>query len=378
MKQFFQEYFYYTRKERNGAFALVVLCLLLVLAPKLYPFFLPPPPASDSRALREAAERIALSDGSEEDSDEAGPAHPAAALFPFDPNTADAGTFVRLGLSERTAQTILNYRKKGGKFFKSTDFKKIYALREADYLRLAPYIRIAGSNEYPQDQSFSTTKEKTPPAESFNFDPNTADEVTLQKLGIPEKAIRVMMNYRAKGGRFRKKEDLAKIYSLPEADYLRLESFIQIEAQPDPKTKPGSAVQPAPAAVLVDINKAGSEEWQALRGIGATIAGRIVSYREKLGGFASVEQVGEMRGLPDSVFQHIKPQLVLSPIFRPIPINSAGIDALKAHPYLSQREAEAIAAYRVNHGDFQNFEDVKKVKALSPKTLEKLKPYLQY
>ena len=216
-------------------------------------------------------------------------------------------------------------------------------------------------------------------AELFNFDPNTADEAALRKLGISEKVARVILNYRKKGGRFRKKEDLAKIYSLPEADYQRLAPYIQIEAQPtETKAKSGATPLTAPATVLIDINKANAEAWQSLRGIGATTAGRIVGYREKLGGFASVEQVGETFGLPDSTFQRIKPQLQYSPIFRPIAVNSAGIDAMNAHPYLSRREAESIAAYRANHGDFKDFEAVKKVKALSPATLEKIKPYLQY
>lgn len=375
MKKFLQEYFYYTRRERNGAFALVVLCILLVLTPKLYPFFIPQQKAADTSALREAAERIALSAGSEEENYRAGSKKPAGKLFNFDPNTADIETFVQLGLSERTAQTILKYRSKGGKFFKSEDFKKIYALREADYLRLAPYIRIGEQQEYERNQRVYYTEENTPLAEPFDFDPNTADEATLRKLGISEKVARVILNYREKGGRFRKKEDLAKIYSLPEADYQRLEPFIRIDpGQPAAKT-----AQPmAAAAVLIDINKASAEDWQRLRGVGATTAGRIVAYREKLGGFASVEQVGETFGLPDSTFQHIKSQLDFSPIFKSLAVNAAGIDELDAHPYLSRKEATALAAYRANHGDFKNFEDVKKVKALSSKTLEKIKPYLEY
>ncbi len=327
-------------------------------------------------ALREAAERIALSAGNEENDYQAGSKKPAGKLFNFDPNTADIETFVQLGLSERTAQTILKYRSKGGKFFKSEDFKKIYALREADYLRLVPYIRIGGKLEYERNQRVSYTDKNMPLADPFNFDPNTADELTLRKLGISEKVARVILNYREKGGRFRKKEDLAKIYSLPEADYQRLEPFIQI----DPGQTAAKTAQPTAtfAAVLIDINKASAEDWQRLRGVGATTAGRIVAYREKLGGFASVEQVGETFGLPDSTFQHIKSQLNFSPIFKPLAMNAAGIDELDAHPYLSRKEATAIAAYRANHGDFKNLEDVKKVKALSLKTLEKIKPYLEY
>ncbi len=377
MKNFFQEYFYYTRQERNGALGLILLCTLFVLAPRLYPFFKPATKISAEDSLREAAEKLALS----EDLASGGPHEETGTVlsenFYFDPNTADKETFIRLGLSERTAQTILNYRTKGGRFFKKEDFKKIYALRDVDYKRLAPFIRIGGDRENERNQTTRPNEANEPAAALFEFDPNSANDTTLRKLALSEKVVQIILNYRSKGGQFRKKEDLAKIYSLPATDYQRLEPYIRIESRetgqknaPDPKT--------SDPVVLIDINKASVEAWQQLRGIGPAIAGRIVSYREKLGGFSSIQQIGETRGLPDSTFQQIKSQLQVSPVFRPLFINTASIDEFSAHPYLSKREAEAIAAYRANHGTFRTFEEVKKVKALTPGVLEKIKPYLQY
>lgn len=374
MKNFLQEYFYYTRQERNGALALAILCILCVLAPRLYPFFINRSAAPDMTTLRKAAESLAA----EGDADLNETVDVATTeLFPFDPNTASKEDFVLLGLSDRTAQTILNYRSKGGKFFKPVDFKKIYALREADYLRLEPFIEIGGSGQSQYSRQYPDRAPKAP-AESFAFDPNTADEKTLIRLGLSERVAKVILNYRSKGGRFRKKEDLAKIYSLPEADYKRLESYIQIGASPEIPAAKAPTEKPAEAPVVIDINQASAEDWQRLKGVGPAFAKRIVGYREKLGGFASIAQIAETYGLPDSVFQKIKPQLQASPVFRPIQINTATITDLEAHPYLSRRQAEGIAAYRANHGSFKNFEDVQKVKALPAEVQEKIKAYLAY
>jgi len=109
-----------------------------------------------------------------------------------------------------------------------------------------------------------------------------------------------IINYREKGGQFRQKEDIQKIYSFQTEDYARLEPYIKIApveiaestdkesiAQVDEKPKP----RPAPD------------------GIGPTYAKRIVKYRNSLGGFHAINQLSEVYGLADSTFQSIRPQL---------------------------------------------------------------------
>jgi len=66
----------------------------------------------------------------------------ARKLVPFDPNTADSLTFRQLGLSAWATKNALKYRKKGGRFRKPDDFKKIYGLDEELFEELRPYIQI--------------------------------------------------------------------------------------------------------------------------------------------------------------------------------------------------------------------------------------------
>jgi len=111
-----------------------------------------------------------------------------------------------------------------------------------------------------------------------------------------------------------------------------------------------------------DINLADTTAFIALSGIGSKLAERIVKFREKLGGFYSIEQIGEVYGLADSVFQKIRPFFLLSPFtVRKININTATLDELKSHPYIRWAIANPVIAYRNEHGPFAKIEDLKKV-----------------
>jgi len=361
-----KNFFHYTRPERNGALVLILLCIALALAPRLIPLFSPAETVDFSADLAIVDSLALLED--------AGTADPAASagLFPFDPNTASKEELMRLGLRERTASSIVNYRSKGGQFRKKEDLQKIYTLSEEEYLRLAPYIRIAGAATEAVAAKRSYTL--------FPFDPNTATEAELRDLGLPENVVRAITRFREKGGKYRRKEDLQKIYTLSEADYRRIEPYIAIASQGSIPTIALDVPKAydAPETVNIDINRAGEEEWQRLRGIGPAYSARIVKFREALGGFASVEQVAETRGLPDSTFQRIRLQLRPSPIFRPLPINTISAEALATHPYIDRRSAEALVAYRNNHGPFRHADDLRKVYALKAEVLDKLMPYLVF
>ena len=61
----------------------------------------------------------------------------------------------------------------------------------------------------------------------------------------------------------------------------------------------------------VSINKADAEELQAVKGIGPSLAERIIEYRESNGGFKSLEQLKEVRGIGDAKFEKLKGQITL-------------------------------------------------------------------
>lgn len=146
----------------------------------------------------------------------------------------------------------------------------------------------------------------------FYFNPNTTTAEGWKALGLRERTVKTILNYREKGGRFRQANDIRKVWGLAPAEAERLLPFVRLPASPLKREKEFVA-PPKHGKILhnIDINKATAAEWKTLPGIGEVLANRVVRFREKLGKFNTVEQVGKTYGLPDSVFRQLKPYLQL-------------------------------------------------------------------
>ena len=190
------------------------------------------------------------------------------------------------------------------KFDKETDAK-------ISQLYVSANDSVAGANAQDTTISSHTNLDQSPVL--FEFDPNTLDADGWKKLGIKDKVIHTILNYRNKGGRFKVPADIEKIYGLSKKETSLLLPYIKIKEQPAQTIKTYAA-QPKEKAVEikpVHINTATAEEWKALPGIGDVLSNRIVKFRNKAGGFTSIDQVAKTYGLPDSTFQKIKPWLKL-------------------------------------------------------------------
>jgi len=89
------------------------------------------------------------------------------------------------------------------------------------------------------------------------------------------------------------------------------------------------------SAIKIDINRSSVEDWKQLKGIGA-------------------------------------------PILKKIPINTISAEALLLHPYIKKKQAYLIVNYRTNHGQYNQLEDLEKVKALTPDFIKRIAPYLSF
>ncbi len=210
----------------------------------------------------------------------------------------------------------------------------------------------------------------------FYFDPNLLDEKGWQSLGISKKTSATILNYRNKGGRFKKPADIRKIWGLLPTDADRLIPFISI-----PASKAAQFVWKPTSITIkkkIDINHATASDWESLPGIGPVLANRILKFREKLGGFNSTEQVAKTYGISDSVFSVILPFLTiltndlkqasntLSPQNEPnendvlVNINSATVAQL-IQSGINEGVAKAIVLYRKQYGKFNQIADLKKI-----------------
>lgn len=237
-------------------------------------------------------------------------------------------------------------------------------------------------NQYVYDQTESDDRTSTS-AKLFYFDPNTLDVAGWEKLGLRRKTIQTIINYRNKGGTFRKPADLERIYTLSNAEYKRLAPYINIQLagaktvyqKSIPLTASYTTTSKKSISAL-DINSADAAAWIALPGIGEKLAARIMNFREKLGGFHTVNQVAETYGLPDSTFVKIRPYLQITDVtIRTININTCTKEMLSAHPYISWKVAHAIVEYRNQHGNFSSITDLKKIMIIDDLLYQKIHLY---
>ena len=227
------------------------------------------------------------------------------------------------------------------------------------------------------DQYVSTVA--TRKRELFNFDPNTLSEEGWKKLGIREKTVKTILNYVSKGGRFRTANDLQKIYGLRKDDLEAIEPFVRIEVRETQKTFTSSYVpnEKRSTPKVIDINSADTSAFISLPGIGSKLANRIVVFRDKLGGFYSKEQIKEVYGLKDSVFQVLLPYFEINDTqVKKFNINTVTVDELKTHPYFKFALANAIVAYRQEHGSYSSIEDLKKIMSITEEIFNKIRNYI--
>lgn len=134
-----------------------------------------------------------------------------------------------------------------------------------------------------------------------------------------------------------------------------------------------------PRLNAVSFSDADSIILQVVPGIGEVLAGRIIKYRESLGGFHSQNQLLEVYGITEEVAGKVFEYFPFSPDIRQkIRINNLEASALAEHPYIDFGHAKVIVAFRKQHGNYTNADDLLKIKIFNEAWLERLRPYLEF
>ncbi len=238
------------------------------------------------------------------------------------------------------------------------------------------FLNETGTSATTPPTSRESAEKKIPERQLFPFDPNTISDNEWEKLGLTKKQIAVIRNYLRKGGRFRDKESFSKMYCISVEEYKTLEPYISIstikqipdnEAKQNPYTKKQT--------VIVELNSADTLLLQELPLVGPGRARMIFRYREKMGGFYSVEQLREVFTIDSTVYNALLPHIrVDSRLIRKFNINS---DSL-SHPYIGKKLAGILLAYRKQHGNFKDISDLQKVSLPDDQLPDKIAPYVSF
>ena len=364
-----KDYFSFTRGEKRGTVVLLIIIVLLIVA-------------NFSVDLLKTTTQTDFSEFENEINafeKEINSAKKASSkteltidLFEFNPNTISDEEWKSLGFKDWQIKTINNYKAKGGFWKTKNDVAKIYGLEESHFEQLKPFILLPDNFKKAKKPYLKEEKQKI---EYFNFNPNTISKEEWATLGFKDWQIKTIFNYKAKGGSWKSKADVKKIYGLSETDYLKLAPYILL---PEKTTKKEYSKTKKDYSVKVDINTADAKELTNLKGIfSEKYAAIIIKHRDKLGGFTSKEQLKDVWNMTEETYNGLLPQVIIGK-YEPkqININTSSAQQLQSHPYIDWKTANAIYKYRKANGLYKNVEDVKKIHLINKKTYLKIAPYL--
>lgn len=225
--------FHFNKQERNGVFVLLIIIVFLFGVKLLMPVFLQSNQASvqlitisptlqetiqttiDTSFLKELSEKPNIKSVGEKQ------------LFVFNPNTINSDDAAKLGLSKKLISTLINFRNKGGKFFKAEDFKKLYGLSPQLYNRLEAYILIPNHRKdtiLPSRTFVKQTKQ------NIVVDINAADSSMIVAIkGIGPGFTKRIIKYRAMLGGFHSVTQLREVYGMTDSLYNLLTSQVMID-----------------------------------------------------------------------------------------------------------------------------------------------------
>ena len=225
------------------------------------------------------------------------------------------------------------------------------------------------------------------PVQSFPFNPNTADSMTLLRVGLKPWQVKNLMAYRRAGGRWKDADDFKRLYGLSDEEFQRLRPYVQIppavkevyftehdRARQDSlhHLRPEKFTQ----LTVLDLNTVDTLTLRKIPGIGVGYSRSIVSYRERLGGFVSVAQLKDIEGLPARIEEwfSVEEQVAV----RTISINKSDFKTLVRHPYLSYEQVKVITTHIRKYGSLRSWKDLQLYPEFTPKDFEHLTPYFVF
>jgi len=241
----------------------------------------------------------------------------------------------------------------------------------ADRLKLDSLVKAL---KWPEAD---TVKPLKSPVIFHSFDPNEVTETELVKMGLSKYLAHRTITFREKGGRFYTKEEVLKIYGMDTAWYQQASPWMKLPERQERYRSQRTTTKPK-QVTPVNINLADSVQLTDVYGIGPSLSRRIRIFRDRLGGFVSMEQLYEVYGLDSAVVSVLKSKFVIEEGFTPrlVRLNAATLEELTRHPYIRRREAQAILSYRLQHGAFHSTEELNRIPVLTPDWIVRIRPYL--
>jgi len=134
-----------------------------------------------------------------------------------------------------------------------------------------------------------------------------------------------------------------------------------------------------PEGTVLELNACDTAQLMKIPGIGTSFAKRITAYRKILGGYYRLQQLQEVYGMYEELYEKMTPFLRIDTgLIQPIFVNSASLDKLKSHPYLNFYQAKAIVEIRKKKGKINTINELLMLEEFSETDIEKVRHYLSF
>ena len=222
----------------------------------------------------------------------------------------------------------------------------------------------------------------------YLFNPNFISDYKGYKLGLSVLEIDRLLAFRKENKYVNSAKEFQEVTKVSDSvlnviapyfkfpDWTHNKSDSKIEKKEYvPKTFPKKEKAP-----ILDINQASQEDLIKVYGIGEALSLRILKQKEILGCFVSMEQMNDVWGLSPEVIielnSHFK--VILPANFKKIAINDASLKELSQFPYFRYALAKQIVTYRSMNGNFNNIEDLSKIKGFPVDKAKIMSLYLEF
>lgn len=132
----------------------------------------------------------------------------------------------------------------------------------------------------------------------------------------------------------------------------------------------------------ISLNETDTAEWKKVPGIGSTFSRRIVKYQNLLGGYVSINQLKEVYGFTDELFDAIVPFISEEDYdwgdCTKINVNQLEFKELLAHPYISYEQTKAIVNLRSRTGNIASINQLKMLEEFTSDDIERITPYIEF
>jgi DNA uptake protein ComE-like DNA-binding protein len=214
------------------------------------------------------------------------------------------------------------------------------------------------------------------------FNPNKYPTEAWRKMGFTDKQIRNIKNYEAKGGKFKRKEDVKKIYSISDVEYEIIEPFISIPSLYKSKTgkvTTKKAIAKTQDFSIIEINSASSADLETSLNLTPYLAKRIISYKNVLGGYINKNQLKEVYGLSENIYNTFEKYIEIdTSLITKIDMNNVEFKQLLKHPYFDYNTTKSIFNTRNKVGSFSSVNQLKLIDGISDSTINKAGNYLYF